>query len=259
VIDVNDLFSHAAWDPARQASLYRLLDTLPRARGYESRRREHASIWAGRVWDTAEKVRTHVCILNDDVIVPKDFPDIVEAMVRAVPDECLSLHTTAPAAAAYPGPWVRSSHYTGPAVVLPPGAARALLDFRASLPWWYVARINEDELAALWAFSRQRPFYCAIPSPVMHDVSVPSTLGYDHHPHRTTSVPWTGGPVDWTPQGDPPFVECAWNPSSRIAYIYRLLRQSHVCVMCLNGEGIVGMRGSMICRRCADQCERLKQ
>lgn len=271
------VIAHAAWAPERRRAKDRMIGVLREAPTFvtvlRSRRREPAAVWARRAWELAEdEVPTlgpaHTVILNDDLVLPPDFDAIVRAMVEAVPLEILSLHTTAPAARSHRGktPWVRSYHYTGPAVVLPPGAAASLMDFATALPWSYVSRVNEDELAAAWAWSRQRPFYSPIPCVIGHDTTVPSTLGYDAHPERETCVPWVEDEpltdvARWrvARPDDVPWVDCPWNPPQRLAALQQLLRWSAVCVVCHAREGIVGMRGrrGLVCRTCVATCAKM--
>lgn len=98
------IIPHCEWLYERKATLRRLLDQLTDATEspivLASKHREHASVWAGVAWDLASEFDDHVCILNDDVILHPEFLPIVEAMIAAVPDECISLHTNAPGAAA---------------------------------------------------------------------------------------------------------------------------------------------------------------
>lgn len=257
------LVAHAAWDPRRRASLERLLGQLgPVCNGVivESRGREHAAIWSRRVWEAAARHDDYTLILNDDVVLLPGFRERLDELVAAVPDEPISLHCTNPLAvplAAAGHAWVRGYHYTGPAVVLPPGAAESLLRFVYRLPWSLLSRVNEDVIASMWAWDRQRPFWYTLPAPVTHDTSVPSTLGYDDHPNRTPVVlPEPGAP--WP---DPtvrdrwavPFVELSWLPSGGLERARQVVRAGrHLCTMCVAREGVVGRRKdpAMVCLRC---------
>lgn len=252
--------AHCAWLPERRITLARLLDQLA---GEDvivltSPGPEHASIWARRLWEAAD-YGDHTCVLNDDVILHPNFGAIVRAMVEAVPDECLSLHTSSPCTET--GPWARCYHYTGPAVIFPPHAADSLLEYVYSLPWSFLSRFNEDNVAIHWAWEHQRPFYCAIPAPVNHDVIVKSTLGYDHHPNRKPSVPWENFPdanltsVDyWKPTGEVPMIENPWMPPERMDYVRKVLKAGRqICATCLAREGVVGSQAAMICNTCLSQ------
>lgn len=255
------LIAHAPHAPGRKASNERLVTDLEIGNGVspydldviESPGPEHAAIWARRVWEFADGFADHVCILNDDVTLAPNFVDRLERAVAAVPDECLSLHASNPNVAAVTGAWARCYHYSGPAVVLPPGAARALLDYVYTLPWSLLSRANEDNIANEWAWSRQRPFWYLLPSPVTHDTSVPSTLGYDAHPYRVPVV----GPdeperdVTVTDRDAVPFVQLDWAHTSALAYRREVVRGGGTfCVFCGAVEGVCGNAAAKSCIPC---------
>jgi hypothetical protein len=242
------LIAHAAWAPGRPQALARLQEQLPQAKVVTSIVPEHASIWARHLWREALDHPGPVCLLNDDIELCPDFPAVVEALAAAAPDECLSLCCTNPNAIATGAPWVRAYHYSGPGVVLPPGTARSLLDFSASLPWSWVSRVNEDVLANAWAWDRQRPFLYPLPSPVQHRIDVLSTLGYDHHPNRQAHV--FGAPAI-APPVDPPFVELEWARTEALKYQRLVFRAgAKLCTMCLGREGQIGNGTDVICLAC---------
>jgi hypothetical protein len=262
---VRVVIAHCGWLPERKASLRRLLGQLPRICSdwvLTSDAKEHAAVWARRAWEWAARTNDHVVILNDDVILHPDFLKIVGAMIEAVPDECISLHTTAPAAIELQQQghaWARCYHYTGPAVVLPPGAAASLLEYASALPWSFVSRINEDNLAIHWAWEKQRPFWCAIPAPVTHDTAIPSSLGYDAHPYRTPTVPARAedvnltDPARWAKHWDAPWMPNPWMSVDRMTYMRTVLKMGrHICSLCSELEGVVGdaKNGVMVCGRC---------
>ena len=119
----------AEWAPERRPGLARLQAQLPGAITLASPVREHASVWALRAWRKAAAHDGPTVILNDDVTVCPDFPAVVAAMLAAVPDQVIALHTTiaiAPSLAACGERWVRSYWLTGPGYVFPPGAAARL-------------------------------------------------------------------------------------------------------------------------------------
>jgi len=262
------LIAHCGWLPDRLRSLLRLEAQLDgdRVEVFESLGREHASIWARRIYESAAEGGDHVCILNDDVILHESFREICEAIVTAVPDEPISLHNSLPGSVdvgKWGFPWARAYRYTGPAVILPPGAARSLLDYTYALPWSYISRTNEDNIAGLWAWDRQRPFWCAIPAPVTHDVGIPSSLGYDDHPNRVPTVPWENFPdarltdpnywrcPDGTP---PPLVQNPWAPTSLLAYMRRVFRAGRqICAVCTVKEAEVGSKDIGFCCGCVGE------
>jgi len=257
------LIAHAPWAPGRKQALSRLLEQLPEGvEVIQSRGPEHAAIWSRRLWERAAEIgcacwshacaydHDHVVLLNDDVHVAADLDARLRRAVAAVPDECISLHCNNPNALPVTGAWARCYHYSGPGVVLPPGAAAGLLDFVYSLSWSLLSRMNEDNVAAAWAWSRQRPFWYLLPSPVTHDPGVPSTLGYDAHPHR---VPVTDGPERDVTDTTAPFVEIDWCVTPGLRYRREVIRSGqHLCTFCVGRVGTVGSveQGIMLCNAC---------
>lgn len=223
------LVAHAAWSAERRASLKRLAELLREDPWVsQSKGPEHASIWGRRAWEWVAEQDEHVLVLNDDVLVHPELRRICEAMIEAVPDECLSLHTNILGAAAEEMAghhWARCYWYTGPAVILPPARARSLLSWVYGTPWSFLSMVNEDNAAIHWAWAERRPFWAAIPAPVIHDTAVPSTLGYDGHPDRVPTVPWTAErfgaakltePAWWRVEAPPPLVANPWMPRERL-------------------------------------------
>jgi hypothetical protein len=233
--------AHAAWMPDRRASLERLLEKLP-ADTYvqKSETPEHSWGWARRLWtwaaeqDEREGVEATV-LLNDDLEICDDFPNVVAAMVREVPGEILSLHAQGPAALELcraGQPWARAYQLTGPAYVFQRGHARALLRYWNTTPdLQNAAEINEDNVASQWAWANQKPMWLALPAPVKHIAAIRSTLGYDHHALRVTSVPWLEHPgVDlrdrarWRPRPSRDLTPWIENPWFRVGEMERRRR-----------------------------------
>lgn len=266
----------AEWDPRRRAALARLQAQLPDAITIASPVREHASTWAVRAWRQAAAHDGHTVILNDDVTVCPDFPAVVEAMCAAVPNEVIALHTThpiAPSLAMCGERWLRSYWLTGPGYIFPPGVAERLLAWVARAPQQLIASINEDNMAMHWAWSEQRPIWHCIPALVQHDVSVPSTLGYDEHPGRQTNVPWDAyprGTVAEVSYGDglhdagawaqrtgvPLQVECPWMPTLQLARIEQTFHnRPELCCMCHTRDGgLTTSTGARVCPGCVVNC-----
>lgn len=253
----------AAWLPERRATMERLRKQVERTHRlilFESTRREHASVWAQRLWEECARHDEHAVCLNDDVILHPRFQEIATAMVEAVPDQVLSLHTNMPGAAKAGRDghhWCRTYWLSGPCYVLPPGAAKALLDF--PLPWSFAASVNEDERAIHWMWDRQQPAWAPIPSPLLHDVSVPSTLGFDGHPNRVPTVPWRDFPLArledpgyWRATTEPPHVENPWMSVSKMQHVRRVLRAgAPVCCICRVEAGQFGhLDGHSVCPAC---------
>lgn len=266
--------AHAGWMPDRTRTLTRLLNTLrvghhdADIKIFTSKRREHASIWATRIWEWVAEQNEHVAVLNDDVFVIADFSETCDAIVKAVPDEIISLHTQAPGVVqvALDGwHWARCYWLTGPGYILSPQDAEGILAYAAELPWEFRSRVNEDNVAIHYAYDRQRPIYQTIPACVHHDTTTASSLGYDNHLFRVPSVPWTEclaekftDPGYWRLTDEPPFVENPWMPPARLHYVRRILRAKRpLCVLCMDREGQVGRMtagGPAICTHCTNHC-----
>ncbi len=275
------MIAHAGFLPERQKSLQRLHDQLkeagcPLPTISTSVRKEHACEWAMRVWEfiasrpPSEDDRPHI-ILNDDVTIHPQLLDVVAAMAKALPGQLLSLHAQHPFAQALAGKghnWFKCYWYTGPAVVLYPPQARELLAFAQEDKNRFLWKGNEDNVAIHWAWSKQTPFYTALPAVVKHDVSVPSTLGYDDHPNRVATVLWDalkGFPKAekimqnmitedfWTPVGEVPFVE---NPWAQTAMLDAIKKGAHLCSFCTVNVAVAGSpkTDTRICKACLAEC-----
>jgi hypothetical protein len=258
-IDV--LIPHAAWAPGRRESLERLVDDIGSAEIIYSSVREHANVWARRAWEhAANSDASHIAILNDDVRVAPRFVEACTAIARAVPDEVVALHCTATPPPEFRGPWVRSYWLTGPAYMMPRELYAELLAFADDWKEYFAGQVNEDGLAMVWAWGRQRPIWHAIPALAQHDTSVRSTLGYDHHPNRTAAVTWKDRDVDvtdpayWMLDKDPPVIPCPWMSIAQLRSTYQTHGRSARCAFCEEGPVLMVSErtGRGVCRRCLD-------
>lgn len=260
--------SHAAWGPGRRESLRRLIGQLAEdVTVSASQGPEHTSIWSRRIWEWAARQDEHVLILQDDVLVHPELRKICEAMIEAAPDEVISLHTQAIGAASEEMTghhWARCYWWSGPAVIVPPARIRSLLAWIYARPWWFLSRTNEDVCAIHWAWGEQRPFWCAIPAPVIHDTELKSTYGYDAHPYRVPSVPWSdarfaGAKLTdaawWRVEAAPPCIENPWMPVAAMEHTRRVLaeRGAQLCTVCFGRQGVVGVseESPRLCFTCA--------
>lgn len=213
--------AHAAFDERRKPGLEKLCEALkqPEVYVFASRTREHARTWAMRIWQHVAQEGGDWLVLNDDIDVHPEIVKCVEAVMACTftaPITCL--HTTAfaaPGLLASGQAWLSSYWVTGPAYVLRDGTAAELIEwckFQGTSVWVG----NEDSAAMEWLWSRRTPALHTLPALVQHDVSVPSTLGYDNHPLRQTNVPWTVRPeLDltsgaWWGKPCEVHVECPW-------------------------------------------------
>lgn len=257
--------ANAAWSPDRDVLCKELTERVGNCVIFQSERREPAAVWARRIWEWASKIDDHVCVLNDDVTVIDNFPSVCRAMVEAVPNEVISLHCQAPDAvieAQNGSHWARCYWLTGPGYILPPGAAKELLDWKA--PWSYVSRINEDNVAIHWAWDNQKPIWNCIPAVICHRTEIPSTLGYDHHSFRVPSVHWDQYKDQdltqksfWEPDGEPNWIANPWAHQVRLEYVRRIHQAGRqLCFMCLEREGIIARKKGEppICQYCLNNC-----
>jgi hypothetical protein len=254
---------HAVWVRERGPTLERLLADLDgRAVVLRSAVPEHSSVWARRAWDRAlEDGTTHPVFLNDDVRVCPGFIKACDAIAEARPHDVISLHTTAPEAKEA-GAWLRSYWLTGPAYMVPRDALKSLCTFADEWAHYFQARVNEDNIAIIWAWSRQAPMWLAVPALAEHDVSTKSTLGHDRHALRVPSVTWRDRPdarvtrTDYWRAKDAPIIECAWFPSKQIQDVYQRRGQDPICAFCSEARGEIRSTttGEGICRHCLIRC-----
>jgi hypothetical protein len=254
--------AHAQFVPERIASVQRLhaqLNDPSSLTTFVSVRREPCWEWTRRIWEYVAASSEPVVCLDDDVQVGPDFHAEVAAVSAAAPGELVSLHVQAPGAGAVEGRWCRSYWLTGPAYLLPPHVARELLDFWDSLPWEVAARLNNDNVAIHHAWARQKPILTTLPALAMHDVTVPSSLGYDAHPFRVPSVQRKEG-VDltapWPVPGDAvPVVENPWALPAALAKFRSSVRSPDgVCSVCMAGNAVIRFPGNVgLCQPCAKQ------
>ena len=235
-VKVAIVVAHAGFLPERKATLARLRDQIgPGQYVAVSQTREHASTWSKRLYQVGmETGADYVCFLNDDVTVAPDFVRVLEAMHFARPSDVLALHTTFPMARDLDRAmqrWFRSYWVTGPAYSMPMARLKSLQAFIAHLPRWFVESRNEDNVAMQWLWAEQTPAWHPIPAVVKHDVTVPSSLGYDHHPLRQPTYTWEDcpgaeltRPAFWMPRGVPLLFDCPWMPTEVLEHNRGMVR-----------------------------------
>ena len=293
--------AHSGWSVERRGTLRRLLGQLQlthlNSQGLDvevvtSKEKEHSSVWSDRLWEACSKHDGDAVCLNDDVEVCPRFPAVVEAMLSQADAEVVSMHTNmavAPSLAEAGQRFLKSYFVTGPAYVLRRGVARRLNRFARRLPAGFRAGTQEDNVAILWTYHEREPAWATIPSLVKHDVSVPSTCGYDDHPLRRALVPWDlpvfledepygcsnedgsktrnlqrqvfgvpplADPGFWAQKTEPAYVECSWMPTQTMRS-YEMMWGIGVkpgdCWACGKERGMVGVEriGMMVCSGCA--------
>lgn len=280
--------AHASFAPGRRDSLHKLLQQLWSAGVHSpvvqtSLEPEHATVWAIRIWEWADKINKHAVILNDDVDIEHlDFKNVIEAVIVAAPNDIISLHGQGNdlVVLAFEGKrWAKSYNYSGPAVILPPGAARRLINFWKSNPSLLnVDGVNEDNIAAQCMWLHKQPALITIPALVKHQTNVPSTLGYDNLELRSSRIPWThhsfdhldlANPKTWEVK-DPPWVENPWFSASHLELLHRQRlglstksqpRQAEECAFCggpARGNRVARSRstGNALCSNCLSDLQK---
>jgi hypothetical protein len=244
-VTVRIVIAHAPWAEGREASLQYMLDRLEGVEAvvFSSPKREHAFVWAQRIWRWCAHQDAHDdpadwLILNDDLETHPKLLTAVEACVEAVGrDRVLCFHTNAPMApdlARVGQRWLESYWCTGPAYLLPtgiPARLLAFLEFQGAALWGG----NEDAAMMEWMWSERLPAWHSLPALVQHRVEVPSTLGYDGHPMRQSLVPWSDEDVTrpgfWRIPYRPLHIECPWMPEAKL-----LEREQTRAVMQTSGQ-----------------------
>ena len=264
--------AHAAFLPERGASLARLIGQL-RPQGvrpvvHRSETTEHASIWARRIYEAAAAENADgTIVLNDDVEVSPHLIEAVEGILDDKTSRMVSLHAVHPmcrSLAEAGRAWFATYHLTGPGYLLRRGAARELRDYYAAAPARWTSNVNEDNVAIQLAFRHREPIWNTIPALVLHDESLPSTLGYEKHPMRVTPVPWMDplfdpkeirDPRRWLVTDPVPFLETHWTKRETLLateIAVSLGIDPSRCWWCLERQASFGAErsGARMCGRC---------
>lgn len=271
--------AHAAFLPERAKTLDRLCSQLDGqgAKFHISRseKREHASVWAKRLWQYGAKCEEQgaeaTVYLNDDVEISPNLIDAVDAMLT-VPDisRMVSLHAVHPSARSLADAGQRflaTYHLTGPGYVFQRGQSAAMLHALESAPGAYRTTHNEDELCIFEAHRRREPIWNSLPGLVKHDTGVPSSLGYDNHPGRVCVVPWDAPefeghdvtyPGYWQEGGLPLFVPTHWTSEEALTMAevdYTLGLGPYACWWCGKAKAQIRSEetGARLCLGCVQK------
>jgi hypothetical protein len=207
----------------RKATLERLLEQLRTQTScvtvHRSPQREHASVWATRMYRVAaaEDARGAV-FLNDDVEVPSAFVEACDAFLNLPTSRIVSLAVVHPISRSIGEAghrWLSTYHVTGPGYLFRRGVAKEVLAFYAESPKEWTSSVNEDNVLIQYLFRHRDPAWSCVPGLVLHDTSVASTLGYDTHPGRICPVAWTDPLFKDSPLSEPHF----WRPTSEVPFI----------------------------------------
>lgn len=262
--------AHAAFLPERKFTLERLLGQLDAQKCkpivHRSETREHACVWATRMYTLAAASGADAEIyLNDDVEVAPCLIEAVREMISQSTSRMLSLHAVHPMAAslAQAGQrWLKTYHVTGPAYVFRKGVCREALAYYAETPKTWNQRVNEDNVLIQLAFRHREPIWNSIPALVVHDSSIPSSLGYDNHPGRVTPVPWRDPLFEgidlragWEAPAEVPYLETHWTSTRTLLaeeVCVNLGVDPQTCWWCLQRPAFMGSdkSGARLCAKC---------
>ncbi len=173
---------------------------------------QSAGVWptAKRAWRAIRHGATHHLVLQDDVVLCRDFTQAATKALEARPDVPVCFYANRLAvdqARAQGSSWaVIADGAWGQAICLPVGLVE---DFLA----WEARTVRPDfqpydSRVAMWAVRTRRPFWCTVPSLVEHDGDKESLLG--HHAPRPRVARWfigadtSGLSVDWAKGVDAP-------------------------------------------------------
>lgn len=199
---------HAAHRPERKESLDALIKSLLPALDQHAFRvfqdKEPHWQWSLKMWKYAlEADRDYLVQLQDDVTVPENFFDVLQAMTEHRKPDVIALigvHPVAREIARMGGRWHRSRAW-----LMGNGYMLSRRFLQAFVPWREAnedqARyICEDALINKYAMENGIDVWHPLPSPVVHNLALPTTWGEqakgmgidtpDAHGHRQAVVSW---------------------------------------------------------------------
>lgn len=230
--------------------------------------KEHAQVWARRLWAWAAAQDSPAILLNDDVTVSPDLVARVDAMTDILPNEIIALHSQLPAARSLAEAgvtWLRSYWCSGPGYVLPRSVSSKLDEWVGDTAKPILDAYNEDGYLQMWAWGRRRPIWHCLPALVQHDTEIASTLGYDKHTLRVAVVDWTdplyaAGLPKMTIDSPAPFIENPWMSTETLMAL-EAKRDMHggpdkMCWWCMRSSANFSsaVTGAWICATCIHVC-----
>ena len=176
---------HASFDPWRRANVTSMLKEINRAP-------VRPTVFIAKdvdrnIWHTYQKAAmsglrdksvTHLVMLQDDILLCRDFVPGVEKIIRAKPCEVISLFYVsreAERAREQDARWILIPGAWGQAVIWPREIMEGMLEWSAHeiRPEW----TGEDRRAGLYVLKNKIPVWATAPSLVQHLRSVDSLLG----------------------------------------------------------------------------------
>ena len=174
-------------------------------------------VWSRSMWRWgAAQARSHTVYLQDDLRVHPRFWDIVEAMVRAVPNRVISLianHPLSDTALRAGHAWFRMCETLGAGYIVPTALMGAFLAWADNLPPAEAASLCEDYTLSRWQYETGRRSWCPVPTIIQTIDDVETTNPSISYPFRRSYITWEDPRVKhvdltvasyWTPKTQPP-------------------------------------------------------
>ncbi len=154
-------------------------------------------VWSRRMWGwgVQQLAATHVLFAQDDLRFHPDFPAVLAAMVRAVPNRVIALlgnHPCSERALVEGHRWYQLCEVLGAGYVFPRALLACFLDWRDRHPMR--ERWNEDFQITLWLARTGRRAWTPIPSSIqtMGDDMIDSTNAAEgRYLFRSAYIDWT--------------------------------------------------------------------
>lgn len=166
-------------------------------------------------WGVSQPV-THGVYLQDDLRVHPRFWDVVEAMVRAVPNHVISLisnHPLSNTARSAGHAWFRMCETLGSGYIVPTALMGAFLAWADRLSQGEAAALCEDYTLSRWQYETGRRSWCPVPTVIQTIDDVETTNPAISYPFRRSYITWEDPRVQhidlttiqyWTPRTHPP-------------------------------------------------------
>lgn len=236
---------HTPWVPARAESVRRLEPVLDERHRLFTERAPNWE-WSRTMWRwMADQEDTYAVQLQDDVLPHPSFWRIVEAMVAGNPEaRVIGLHAghpAGPALAASGARWYRTRAWVvGVGYIVRGDVMHELAEWREAND--ALARtLNEDDFIARFCGSHGIDVWHPMPSPIDHDVTVPSTYGNDAHANRRPTVSADAYDTDAMCRAE------FWRVDSTAPLL--VSPYAMVCAHC-GGDGVVARTELPVCRLC---------
>lgn len=194
-MEVALVINHAPWRPERVAALEAMIAAMGgqwslgpivyNDQRFGSWQPAGKTEWMRSQWELGlESGADHILFLTDDLNLAPGFPDIVRAIVNAVPDKAIGLVGNHPAIGRRPaGAWYRCRAWlVGPALLIPRAILEPFYDWWAAKPAGGAPGCkgyhNDDSWLNEYLSAHGLDSWHPIISPVEHRIDLASTVGH---------------------------------------------------------------------------------